>query len=90
MDEVTRSGGRASTLRQSVVGRLWGTAVMAALVAVAGAGYLDATQEVRVPHGVHLVAASGLGGLSDARSAVVPDCCSEEGPSSVPGQTARD
>ncbi|WNV87665.1 hypothetical protein [Umezawaea sp. Da 62-37] len=90
MGEVTRSGGRASTLRQSVVGRLWGTAVVVGLVAVAGAGYLDATQEVRVPHGVHLVAVSGLGELSDPRSVVVPDCCSEEGPSAVPGETARD
>ncbi|PRY36958.1 hypothetical protein [Umezawaea tangerina] len=85
MNETTRSGGRSDVTRQGVARRLWGTAAMAVLVAVAGAGYLDATQESHAPHGVHLVTASGSEGRSALGASDVPDCCSEEGPSSVPG-----
>lgn len=86
MSEMTRSGGQADTVRRGAARRVLGAVAMGVLVAVAGSGYLDATHEVRVPHGVHLAAASGLGGQSNADSANGSDCCSEEGPSAAPGK----
>lgn len=88
MSGTTRSGGRVDTSRQGVLRKVLGTVSLAVFVTAAAAGYLGTTQEIHVPrHDVRAVAASGFGTLSTSPdSGEVPDCCSEEGPSSAAGE----